>query len=97
MLKNVEAAGLCWRRRQEHPGAHISNQGPARMMRSLFRLALIVSAGCMPAVAQNHLSVHWEELTGPDFVTAIHQAQGVCVLPFGIIEKHGPHLRWELT
>ena len=23
---------------------------------------------------------------------AIHQSQGVCVLPFGIIEKHGPHL-----
>src|ERR1700684_2420883 len=62
------------------------------MMRSLFRLALILSAGCMAAVAQNNLSVHWEELTGPDFVTAIGQAQGVCVLPFGIIEKHGPHL-----
>ena len=23
---------------------------------------------------------------------AIHQSQGVCVLPFGILEKHGPHL-----
>ena len=34
----------------------------------------------------------WEELTAPDFVQAIHQSQGVCVLPFGIIEKHGPHL-----
>jgi creatinine amidohydrolase len=38
------------------------------------------------------LSTQWEELTGPDFITAIHQAQGVCLLPFGIIEKHGPHL-----
>ncbi len=38
------------------------------------------------------LSPKWEELTAPDFVQAIHQAQGVCVLPFGIIEKHGPHL-----
>jgi len=38
------------------------------------------------------LSANWEELTGPDFITAIHQSQGVCVLPFGIIEKHGPHL-----
>jgi creatinine amidohydrolase len=77
---------------QEPFGTHISNQVPARMMRSLFRLALILSAGCMPAAAQNNLSVHWEELTGPDFVTAVHQAHGVCVLPFGIIEKHGPHL-----
>src|SRR5215475_5128819 len=38
------------------------------------------------------LSPKWEELTGPDFIAAIHQAQGVCMLPFGIIEKHGPHL-----
>jgi creatinine amidohydrolase len=38
------------------------------------------------------LSPKWEELTGPDFIQAIHQAQGVCLLPFGIIEKHGTHL-----
>lgn len=42
--------------------------------------------------AQSALSPKWEELTGPDFIQAIHQSQGVCVLPFGIIEKHGPHL-----
>ncbi len=44
------------------------------------------------AQTQNNLSPKWEELTGPDFITAIHNAQGVCLLPFGIIEKHGPHL-----
>jgi creatinine amidohydrolase len=38
------------------------------------------------------LSTQWEELTGPDFIKAIHQSQGVCLLPFGIIEKHGPQL-----
>jgi creatinine amidohydrolase len=38
------------------------------------------------------LSVHWEELTGPDFVQAIKRAQGTCLLPFGILEKHGPHM-----
>jgi len=42
--------------------------------------------------AQSTLPAKWEELTGPDFVKAIHQSEGVCVLPFGIIEKHGPHL-----
>ncbi len=36
------------------------------------------------------LSPRWEELTGPDFLKAIEQAGGVCLLPFGIIEKHGP-------
>ncbi len=38
------------------------------------------------------LSAKWEELTGPDFIKAIHQAEGVCLLPFGIIEKHGTQL-----
>lgn len=43
-------------------------------------------------LSQQSLSPNWEELTGPDFIRAVHQSQGVCVLPFGIIEKHGPHL-----
>ena len=41
---------------------------------------------------QAKLSVHWEELTGPDFLEAIQRAQGTCLLPFGILEKHGPHM-----
>ena len=53
--------------------------------RSLVILSL--SALCCPA---QKLSPHWEELTGPDFVKALDQAKGVCLLPFGIIEKHGP-------
>ena len=48
--------------------------------------------GCIPATSQTKLSVHWEELTAADFRAGIQQAQGTCVLPFGILEKHGPHL-----
>lgn len=33
-----------------------------------------------------------EDLTSPKFVTAVERAGGVCVIPLGIIEKHGPHL-----
>ena len=44
------------------------------------------------ADAGSKLSPNWEDLTGPDFIQAIHQAQGVCLLPFGIMEKHGTHL-----
>jgi creatinine amidohydrolase len=44
------------------------------------------------AFGQNKLSVHWEELTAGDFRSGIEQAKGTCVLPFGILEKHGPHL-----
>lgn len=41
---------------------------------------------------QTKLSVQWEELTAPDFVEAIKRSQGTCLLPFGILEKHGPHM-----
>jgi len=44
------------------------------------------------AWAQTKLSVHWEELTAAEFRSAIQQSQGTCLLPFGILEKHGAHL-----
>src|SRR5205814_10191345 len=50
---------------------------------------LILSAAVLPAQS---LSVKWEELTAGDFVAAIQQAKGTCLLPFGILEKHGPQL-----
>jgi creatinine amidohydrolase len=33
-----------------------------------------------------------EELTSPQFVKAVELSSGVCIIPLGIIEKHGPHL-----
>lgn len=62
---------------------------PSRIPLLIALLALLLAGR---ANSQSTLSTKWEELTAPDFVQAIHQAQGVCVLPFGIIEKHGPHL-----
>lgn len=44
------------------------------------------------ALSGQTLTVKWEELTAVDFPKAIQQAKGTCVLPFGILEKHGPHL-----
>ena len=61
------------------------------MRRALILAAAIFFCAC-PGYAQSSLSVHWEELTAADFRTAIQQSQGTCLLPFGIIEKHGPHL-----
>src|SRR6476619_5554268 len=46
----------------------------------------------VPLFGQQKLSVHWEELTAPDFVQAVTRSGGTCLLPFGILEKHGPHL-----
>jgi creatinine amidohydrolase len=38
------------------------------------------------------LPYKWNELTAPDFVKAVELSDGICLLPAGIMEKHGPHL-----
>jgi creatinine amidohydrolase len=38
------------------------------------------------------LPVRYEELTAPDFVRAVARSASTCVIPLGIMEKHGPHL-----
>src|ERR1700731_3074945 len=55
---------------------------------SLF--VFLVAAGSIHA--QSKLSVKWEELTAAEFRDAIQMSKGTCLLPFGILEKHGPHL-----
>ena len=66
----------------------------ARTAPAFFMFALLACAffAAASAGAQNKLSTKWEELTAPDFREAIQQAKGTCLLPFGILEKHGPHL-----
>jgi creatinine amidohydrolase len=64
-------------------------------MDQLTRIAIMMlwtALSSSVALGEQKLSVHWEELTAPDFIQAIRQAGGTCVLPFGILEKHGPHL-----
>ena len=73
-------------------------------MRRLSRLLVILSAAAAVlgltgmSVAQEaakpaaDLSVRYEELTAPDFVRAVAKSRGTCVIPVGILEKHGPHL-----
>jgi len=55
-------------------------------------LSIIVFALLPALLPAQTLPVKWEELTAGDFVKALQQSKGVCVLPFGIIEKHGPQL-----
>lgn len=59
---------------------------------SWFGIFLFFVLGTANSNAQTKLSTHWEELTASDFRDAITKAQGTCLLPFGILEKHGPHL-----
>jgi len=34
----------------------------------------------------------WEEMSSVDFNSAIDKCDGLCVLPIGVVEKHGDHL-----
>ncbi len=36
--------------------------------------------------------MQWENLSSLDFETAVTRCQGVGVIPFGVIEAHGPHM-----
>ncbi len=63
-----------------------------KTMRGFALLLVLLTLSAGVCFSQTSLPAKWEELTAPDFIQAIHQAQGVCVLPFGILEKHGPHL-----
>ena len=38
------------------------------------------------------LSVRYEALTAPEFIQAVAKSESTCVIPVGILEKHGPHL-----
>ena len=62
------------------------------MRRSLLCLILISAVFVGRLDAQTKLSTKWEELTAADFREAVAKSQGTCLLPFGILEKHGPHL-----
>ena len=34
----------------------------------------------------------WMDLTADDLADAVRTCDGVCLLPFGVLERHGPHL-----
>src|ERR1700719_2478422 len=62
------------------------------MKRALIAELGILLLGTHEARAQTKLPVKWDELTAADFRRAIEQSKGTCLLPFGILEKHGPQL-----
>jgi len=67
-------------------------------MKSLIAAFALLMLGslCIPLTAQDSgnpgLPYQWKELTAPDFMKALELSEGICLLPAGIIEKHGPHL-----
>lgn len=66
-----------------------------KLKHSLLALILLCNLS-FPVLSQDadsgKLPHLWNELTAPDFVKAVELSDGICILPAGIIEKHGPHL-----
>jgi len=66
-----------------------------KLRNAFFALSLLVILS-VPLLSQDSggekLPYRWNELTAPDFVKAVELSDGICLLPAGIIEKHGPHL-----
>jgi creatinine amidohydrolase len=59
------------------------------------KLKVLLAALFMTAVLmaqQASLPYRMEDLSSPKFAKAVDLSGGVCVIPLGIIEKHGPHL-----
>lgn len=58
----------------------------------VFGLILSLPLPAQPQGTSELLPVRYEELTAPQFLEALEESGHTCVLPFGVLEKHGPHL-----
>ncbi len=59
---------------------------------AFFLFILTLTIRTLPAQQASSLRVKWEELTAPDFVKAVALSSKTCLLPLGVLEKHGPQL-----
>src|SRR3954470_21985169 len=50
--------------------------------------ALFLSVNCICA---QELHSRWDELTASEWPKALEKSNQTCILPIGILEKHGPH------
>jgi len=62
---------------------------PIRKIKSL--LFVLPFACSFPLFAQD-LHSRWDELTASDWPRALEKSNATCILPIGILEKHGPHV-----
>jgi creatinine amidohydrolase len=67
-----------------------SRRSPALL--AIVCLSIVLTSVYSEAQQASGLRVKWEELTAPDFVKAVDTSSRTCILPFGVLEKHGPHL-----
>jgi creatinine amidohydrolase len=59
-------------------------------MKQVLSIAIAVALGASSAAAQE-LPSRWDELTASDWPKALERSARTCILPIGVLEKHGPH------
>ncbi len=47
---------------------------------------------CTVSVSGQELHSRWDELTASEWTAALKKSNETCILPIGILEKHGPHV-----
>ncbi len=57
-----------------------------------FAALLLYSLASMPVVFSQELHTRWDEITASEWPRAMEKSNYTCVLPIGILEKHGPHV-----
>src|SRR5882672_9036798 len=64
-------------------------------MNTSFKKCIIITSLLLikifTATAQE-LPARWDELTASDWQKALEKSDYTCILPIGILEKHGPHV-----
>jgi creatinine amidohydrolase len=53
---------------------------------------LVLALAAAATAATLELPVRWDELTASDWPAALERSARTCILPIGILEKHGPHV-----
>ncbi len=58
----------------------------------LFIIMVSINFAQNNSSASSTLPIKFEELTAPEFIQAVELSDSICIIPIGILEKHGPHL-----
>ncbi len=69
-----------------------SNAIPAAALVALAVIVCVATASAQAPTGSADLTVKYEDLTSPDFIKAVAKSASTCLIPIGILEKHGPHL-----
>ncbi|MEO6630685.1 MAG: creatininase family protein [Mucilaginibacter sp.] len=54
-------------------------------------LTLLIALLCSATAFAQDIPARWDELVASDFRKALEKSSKTCILPIGILEKHGPH------